>query len=357
MPCSWSRLFSLFLLTAGLMLAQHGHKGGSGDSMPGITPSDLIVHGTVVLAEGMAPVRLVRVDHICGGRTMNSAYADSKGRFSFNLGVLDRDITAYGSNTQTSGVVTSAAGMKTCSVRASIPGYHAQSASLEQAGTKEKTSLGELLLKPIGTPQNPLMSVTDAQVHPNAMKDFEKGLDLASKAKLPDAIAAMKKAVSGDKKFATAWLALGILQVSQNQTANAQESYDEAIAADEKFAAPLIEAAALEAVAGQWDKVIEHTSRAISLDPDSFALAYYLNAMGNIRLTQADAANKSATAGLRVDEDHEYPDIAYMQGILLVSKGDRQNARTQFESYLALAPNGINAANARQQLTELAAAK
>jgi len=366
MPCSWSRFCSLFLLTAGLMLlaadrpcygAQRGKGGGSGGNMPSMAPSDLIVHGTVALPGGMVPLRLVRVDHVCGGRTMNSTYADSKGRFSFNLGILDRDLKASGSNTGTSGSVTSTASMKLCSVRASIPGYHAQSISLEQVAKQERAALGELLLKPIGTPPVPLMSATDAAVPPNALKEFEKGLDLAAKSKLPDAIAAMKKAVSADKKFATAWLALGILQVSQNQTSNALESYDEAIAADDKFAAPYVEAAALEAVANQWDKVVEHTDRAISLDPDSFALAYYLNAMANIRLTKADAADKSAIAGLRVDEDHEYPDLAYMQGILLVSKGDRKNARTQFESYLALAPNGMNAANARQQLTELPAPK
>jgi tetratricopeptide (TPR) repeat protein len=201
------------------------------------------------------------------------------------------------------------------------------------------------------------MSASDGDVPKNARKDFEKALDEAAKGKLPDAATAMQKAASGYRKFASAWLGLGMLQASQNQTANALESYSEAIVADDKFAAPYIESAVLEAVAGQWDKVAEHTDRANSLDPDSFALAYYLNAMANIRLTKADAADKSATEGLRVDHDHEYPDLAYIQGLLLMSKGEQQGARKQFEDYLALAPNGLNAANARQELMDLPVAK
>ncbi len=176
------------------------------------------------------------------------------------------------------------------------------------------------------------MSATDSDVPKNARKDFEKGLDEAAKAKLPDATSAMEKATSGYKKFASAWLALGMLQASQNQTAHALESYAEATMADDKFAAPYVEMAVLEGVSGQWDKVVEDTDRAISLDPDSFALAYYLNAMANIRLTKADAADKSAAEGLRVDLDHEYPDIAFIQGLLLASKGTSRapgsNSRT-----------------------------
>ena len=46
-----------------------------------------------------------------------------------------------------------------------------------------------------------------------------------------------------------------------------------------------------------------------------------------------------------------------MQGILLISKGDKAGVRTQLESYLALAPKGDNTENATRQLKGLPAPK
>jgi len=213
-----------------------------------------------------------------------------------------------------------------------------------------------MVLQPFGKQQAGLLSATEGDVPKNARKDYEKGLDDVAKAKVPDAIAAIQKAASGYPKFATAWLTLGMLQ-SQNDAGAALRSYAQAMAADDKFAPPFIESARLEAASGEWAKVIEHTNKAISLEPDSFAGAYYLNAIANVRINQTDAARKSIAEGLRVDEDHEYSDLEYIDGILLMSKGDNAGARKQLESYLSLAPNGTNAGNARQLLTEIPAPK
>jgi tetratricopeptide (TPR) repeat protein len=163
----------------------------------------------------------------------------------------------------------------------------------------------------------------------------------------------MEKAASGYPKFATAWLSLGTLQAAQSDSNGALKSYARAIAADDKFAPPYIESAVLEAGAGQWDKVVDHTNIAISLGPDSFPRAYYLSAFANFMLKRGDAAKKSVAEGLRVDEDHEYPDLEYIDGILRMTYGDVAGARKQLQSYLDLAPNGANAANARQQLMDL----
>jgi len=214
-----------------------------------------------------------------------------------------------------------------------------------------------LVLEPIGKPVAPLSSATDADVPKNARKDFDRGLDEAAKAKWGDAMSAFEKATAADKKFATAWLSLGMLRFMRGDTAGARQALAQAITADDQFAAAYIELAQVEAGSGDWAKTVQYSAKATALDPDSFPLAYYLNAMGNVRLLNGDAADKSAIAGLRVDQDHEYPDIAYIQGLLLMSKGDSVGARQQFENYLAIAPQGVNAVNAKQQLADLPSAK
>jgi tetratricopeptide (TPR) repeat protein len=201
------------------------------------------------------------------------------------------------------------------------------------------------------------MSATDAGVSKNAKKDYEKGLDLMAAKKWPEALVAMQKASSEDAKFATAWVSVGTLQASLNDSNGALQSYTKAMTADPQFAEPYLDLAVLETAAALWDKVVEHTDKVISLDPDAFPRAYYLNTMANIRLKKMDAAIKNVAQGIRVDQDHLFPDLQYMQGILFINKGDMAGARTQLESYLALAPKGDNAQNASDQLKSLPAAK
>jgi tetratricopeptide (TPR) repeat protein len=163
----------------------------------------------------------------------------------------------------------------------------------------------------------------------------------------------MEKATAAFRKFATAWLSLGMLQAAQNDSAAALDSYAQAIAADDRFAPTYVELAELQAAAGQWNNAIESAGKAIALDPDSFPRAYYLTAVANVRLNLADAADKSVAIGLRVDPDHDFPDLEYLDGIMLLNNGDLPGGRKQLESYLSHAPNGVNAANARQQLAEM----
>jgi tetratricopeptide (TPR) repeat protein len=341
----------LVLLNAGALMAQRGRQS-SGSTMPTAGASDLIVHGSVMLSGGTALGRLVAVERICTGRSREAVFADAKGRFSFNLGVIDRG----GPNNLNSGAFSSAGDMRTCVIRASLAGYHPQMVALEGIIKSGKGNLGEMVLQPLGK-QAFIVSATDAEIPKNARKDYDAGLDAAAKSKWPEAIAAMKKAAAAYPKFATAWLGIGMLEASGNDFVAALHSYTQAIAADEKFAPAYVELAALHTAAGDWNKAIESAGKATALDPDAFPRAYYLSAISNVRLNQADAAEKSAGEGIRVDTDHEIPDLEYIEGVLLLSKGDVPEGRKQLEKYLSHAPGGVNVANARQQLAETAESK
>ena len=137
-----------------------------------------------------------------------------------------------------------------------------------------------------------------------------------------------------------------------NDSVAALHSFTQAIAADEKFAPTYVELVALQVAAGDWNKAIDSAGKATALDPDAFPRAYYISAVSNVRLNQADGAEKSAVEGIRVDGDHEIPDLEYIEGIFLLSKGDVPGGRRQLQNYLSHAPNGVNAANARQQLAD-----
>ncbi len=343
----WIPGLALFFLTTVTLTAQRGRN--SLNNQPATDITSFVAHGSVALPDGIIPSRLVLLERVCGGRTVGAAYADSKGKYSFDMGfIYDPRKPAAGGEPAES--------FADCTIRASLEGYRAQTIELGPAVKSGKPLLAGIMLQPVGK-TSAIMSATDAGVSKNARKDYEKGLDLMALRKWPEALAAMQKAASEDAKFATAWVSVGTLQVSLNDNDGALQSYTKAIAADDKFAEPFIDLAVLEAAASQWDKAIENTEKVFSLDPDAFPRAYYLNTMANIRLKKMDAAMKSVTQGIRVDQDHLYPDLQYMQGILLVGKGDFAGARAQLQSYLTLAPKGDNAENASQQLKGLPAAK
>ena len=327
-------------------LGDHGLALG-GIISPPAPVNDLVVYGSVVLPGGAAPGRLVRVERICAGHPSEATYADAKGHFSFNLG--------HPGATNEKGFAKTSE-MRTCSIRASLEGYRAQTKALDSLLKAGKEN-GELVLQPIGSQPSAVMSVTDMEVAKNARKDYDAGLDAAAKLKLAAAIVAMEKATAAYRKFATAWLSLGMLEAAQKDSAAALNSYTQAIAADDKFAPAYVELAELHLAARQWSEATESAGKAIALDPDAFPRAYYFAAVADLRLNLTDAVEKDIAAGLRVDVGHEFPDLEYLDGIMHLRKGDVPGGRKQLESYLSHAPDGVNAANARQRLGEPEKAK
>ncbi|HYA19020.1 MAG TPA: tetratricopeptide repeat protein [Bryobacteraceae bacterium] len=341
-------LLLLLLVPASLPAQRRGGGGGRGQAF-----SNLVLRGSVLLPDGVVPHRIVRVERICGGRTSGTAFTDSKGHYSFDLDILFDPMTGVVRSQDPGATGKNTAGvLAACSIRASMEGFRGNAIEIAPLVKARKTEAPPIQLEPVARDQNVILSITDASAGPAAKKDFDKGLDLVSQGKFHDAIKAMEKAASEEPKFATAWLSLGMLQVSQQDLPGAMKSYAKAIEADEHLAAPYIELAVLETEAPDWAKVAEHSSKAIALDPDSFPRAYYLNTMANIRLHKTAEALKSSTEGISVDPDHAFPDLEYMQGMLLISTGDKTRGRAQLQSYLDLAPNGDNVDNAKAQLAK-----
>jgi tetratricopeptide (TPR) repeat protein len=350
----WIPRVTLFLLATVTMMAQGRNDALATNPLRGINTRfprfsagpGFIVIGSVTLVNGAVPRRLVQLERVCGGRTEGVAYANSKGQYYFNLGIL------YDPRKPTVGVkhADSFAG---CTIHANLEGYRAQSVELVPAIKSEKRTVAEIFLQPAGKSEGAIVSATNARIVEKARNDYDRGLDLAANTRWHDAIAAMKTATSQDANFATAWVSLGKLQILQNDNKDALRSYSQAIAADDRFAEAYIDLAVIETAAAHWDKVVENTDKAIALDPDAFPRAYYLNTMANIKLNKAAAALKSVAEGIRADQDHRFPELQYMRGMLLISQGDKTGARTQLESYLALSPRGDNAENASRQLKSL----
>ncbi len=325
--------------------------------------ADFMVHGQVQLADGSAPQQLVLIERVCKGKVQTGGFADSKGRFSFNLGNLNRALTGPGgisdtkSNNQLAANMITVDDLKSCTATAGLPGHSAKAVQLNPSIVETNASIGTIVLTPIGSGPSPAKSAGDADAPKNARKAFEKGLDLASKAKWKEAADSFRNATSAYPTYASAWLSLGILQEGSGDVSGALESYAQAEKADPKFAPPYLQAAAVAAMKGNWDEVVAQSAKAIELRPDTYPRAYLLNALGNLNSRKVAEAEKSALEGLKLDTDRSFPDLEYVLGLALANKRDNPGALEHFQKYLEIAPKGQNADNARQQLERLRAAK
>jgi hypothetical protein len=298
-------------------------RDSSGNLKTDNSQKEVVARGQVAKADGSIPEELVEIQTVCGGVPKNIAVADSKGRFSFNPNVLS-DISDT----------------KGCVVRASLEGYRSEARPWAEVNPSSATKLGKIVLQPLSSDTNGLTSATDAQAPKNAKKAYEKGLEEAAKQAWPNAIASLQNATTAYPGYSSAWLSLGILQQSDGDRGTAQKSFAQAAQADGKFALPLIRIAALDAARADWQATVEHTQKAIDLNPGAFPHAYELNAIANLNLQKTDAAEKSATEGLKLDTGHRYPGLEYALGMILKVKNDRDGEMRHLQAYMDQAPNG-----------------
>ena len=303
-------------------------------------PGETLARGQVAIADGSAPEELVEIQGVCGGVPKIIAVADLKGRFSFNPNALS-DI----------------ADTKGCVLRASLEGYRSDTKPWSEVNPNSATKLGKIVLQPLSSDTNGLTSPSGVQAPKNAKKAYEKGLEEAAKQAWPNAIVSLLKATSAYPGYSSAWLSLGVLQQSNGDRDAARKSFEQSAQADGKFALPLIRIAALDAARADWQATLEYTQKAIDLNPGAFPHAYELNAIANMNLQKPDAAEKSATEGLKLDTERRYPGLEYALGMILKSKNDRDGVMKHLQAYMDQAPNGQYAASVKKELAQLQAAR
>lgn len=294
------------------------------------------IRGSVILSDGSAPRQLVSIYCDCGGAQTLVAIADAKGVFSFNRGALD--VIGNG---------------KPCALRAFLEGYGSETRAIASSDSKSERKFDKLRLQPLSENPAGLTAPSDDQAPKGAKRDYEHALEEAAKGELGNAISQLTKATSAYPQYASAWLSLGIVQLNRGDKPGAEKSWREAVRADGQFALPLIRLAELEAEKGRWRESVEHSAKAIAINATAFPDAYALNAVGNVSLQNLEAAEKSAREGLKLDAEHQYPELEYALGIVLYAKTDTETATKFLRAYLSHSPNGPNAEGARNELAQM----
>lgn len=331
----------------------------------------IFLSGKVMMEDGTPPPEQVAIERVCNMRRVIEGYTDRKGRFSFQVGgsqnqYMDAstDMASASGGLGLGGGRSGGVGpnrgisereLQGCEIQAVLPGYRTAVVQLAGRRRMENPDLGTLLLRRIGKAEGMTISMTSALAPKDAKKAYEKGIELARKGKVTEAEASLQKAVDEYPKYAVAWLNLGQTQEQQGNAEAAMKSYQQAAQADSKYVLPYVRMAGLSAKTQKWPETIEASEKALKLDPFGFPQAYFLHAVATMNTGRRDDAEKSVREGLKIDAEHQFPQMEHLLGVILIDKQEYKEAADHLQAYLKLSPSAANSEKAKQQLEQVRA--
>jgi len=331
---------AILLAASGVWAQRRGSPVGAAD--PGSTPTFLT--GRVVLDDGTPPPDAVAIERVCAGAVRPAGYTDSKGRFSIPFGLAPGPSTKRGIGELE---------LSACDLRASLAGYKSAEVSLAGRRAMDNPDVGTLILHRHAHGDGNTVSFTSLAAPKEAAKALQRGCEAAGKEKWDEARKQFEKAVQIYPKYASAWCELGRTLEELHDESGAWNAYRRAIASDERFIPPYVEVAELELKRRDWAAAIEAADHVVRLDPVDFPSVYLYRSIAQFSLRNLEGAEKSARQALDLDKDHRYPAINHMLGLLLAQRGDFSAAAAHLRAYLRLAPNALDAAEAKVQLARI----
>jgi hypothetical protein len=319
------------------------------------------ISGKVVLDDGTHITESATIQTICRGQRQTVAHTDSHGGFSFEFG--DRTSAAMAGISEAdvdstwspgSGGRGSQRDWRDCEILAELPGFTSQHIDLSsKMNTFETTDIGRLVMHRMGQVEGLTISATSAMAPKDAQKAFEKGREKAGKQKFDEAGALFEKAVQIYPKYAAAWFELGRIQLQKNEPDAARHSFEQSVAADSKYINPYRGLAELDTQQQHWESLVKVTDHLLALNPISFPDAWLRNALGHYYMHDFGPAEKSARQGMKVDEGHQVGKLEYLLGVILMQKGDYQEAAVHIQNYLKQATAPADVEDAQKRLAEI----
>ena len=349
-------------------------------------PRPIFLSGKVVIDDGSALPEPASIIRVCNGNPHTEGYTDSDGNFGIELGnetgvMQDASETGGGGpgmgrppgmgvptgTTPSAGMgagtlnsnsmATSGYGdrrLLNCELQARLAGFRSQSVMLVDHRPMDNPDIGTILLhRNSKADEGSTVSAKSLAAPKDARKAFDKGLELVKKGKIDDAFHDFQKAVMLYPSYATAWCELGKIEAAHGQADIARGSFQEALKADPKYVDPYLQLSRLALNAKNWTELAGFTGKAIELDSFDYPQEFLFDAVAHYNLHDFDAAGKSIQRAETLDTRHEFPQIAYLKGLVQIQHKQYTEAAENLRTYLKLAPSAEDAPKVREQLTQL----
>ena len=313
----------------------------------------IFISGKVLLEGGGKLPEPVAIERSCNGVIRREGYSDSKGQFSFQIGMNNafQDASEGGARVgplSGNSSTPTLSSMASCEFRAVLAGFLSSTAVMRADGETWQIDIGTIFLKRMGNAQGSTISVTSMAAPKDAMRAYEKAQKVME-AKPQEAEKNLNKAVQIYPQFAAAWNLLGDFHRQHNQPDTARSEYMRAIAADPQFVNPLYGIALIAMPQKKWDEAIQVTDQILKLNALAYPLSYFINAAAHFNLQKYDIAEENAKKFKALDTQHSHPEVDLLLSNLLARKKDFTGAAQQIREYLVAVPNSPDAESLRNE--------
>jgi tetratricopeptide (TPR) repeat protein len=104
---------------------------------------------------------------------------------------------------------------------------------------------------------------------------------------------------------------------------------------------------------GNWDDVLEYSTRALALDPVHDAYGYFYSAAALYNKGDLARAEDAATQAIQIDKLHRVPEVVFLLAKINQARGDMSAAVAELHEYLKLAPASQDSELAKKNLSDL----
>ncbi len=197
-------------------------------------------------------------------------------------------------------------------------------------------------------------SAADLRVPNDARKAFHKGMEAWEAKEFPKAAEQFEKAVALFPEYDTAFNNLGVMYIRLNQPEKARAAFERSVALNDKNADGDRNLARMLMDEGNFTRAEDLLKKSLVVEPLN-PVTLTLLCAAEMETGEFDAA--LATARKVHQLPHEgYPLSHYVAGQALEHEGRKQEAYTEYETYLHEAPSGPEAPQVRSALARLTAA-
>jgi tetratricopeptide (TPR) repeat protein len=224
----------------------------------------------------------------------------------------------------------------------------------DPSATKKPTADGDTcLLPPLTQVRSSPVSATALQVPGKAKREYFDACDALRDKKLAGAEKHLRKAVQVYPKYSAAWVTLGQLLATQNQSEAARGACSQGSTVEPNFVPAYLCLADLAVREKAWNDVLLLSNRALEINPGSNPIAYEYNAAANLRTDKLDAAEKSGLRALEIDKSNTEPRVHFVLAQIYEAKGDPVNEIAQLREYLKFISDPGDMAAITQVLAQL----
>jgi Tfp pilus assembly protein PilF len=201
--------------------------------------------------------------------------------------------------------------------------------------------------------QGSTISAARLGVPKDARKDFQGACSALKNKKLPEAEKQVRKAIGEDPNFVTAWVMLGQILGEQQLAPQALEACSHALSSDANYVPAYLCMADVTYGEGNWDSVLDYSTRALALDPVHDAYGYFYSAAAFFNKGELARAEDSASQAAQIDKLHREPEVVFLLAKIHQAQGDLSAAIAELREYIKLAPTSTNSELAKKDLSDI----